>query len=221
MRDIMTTIRFLLTMLVLATAAPAFAADRCGDADASGTVTVTDGVQTLRAAAGLASSCTPARCDVDGSGGVSVTDGVNVLRAAAGLAVTLACPGGEPACTSATVTVALAVPEPIGAATLELAYPASEVSLPGSGAAAAERVTVLSTSALVDNGAANDHDDRVVLSLVTLDALDDGDLLTVRFDCLGTPPVAASFGCTLADVVAPDAVTEITGATCVVRVASE
>ncbi len=66
----------------------------CGDVDASGTVTVTDGVQTLRAAAGLSSACTPAACDVDGSGGVTVTDGVNVLRKAAGLSAPDACPGG-------------------------------------------------------------------------------------------------------------------------------
>jgi hypothetical protein len=65
----------------------------CGDADASGTVTVSDGVQTLRAAAGL-SNRTVAECDVDASGGVTITDGVNVLRAAAGLAVTLHCGGG-------------------------------------------------------------------------------------------------------------------------------
>jgi len=64
----------------------------CGDADLSGAVTVTDGVQVLRAAADLSSSCTPARCDVDGSGAISVTDGVNVLRAAAGLSFTAACP---------------------------------------------------------------------------------------------------------------------------------
>ena len=63
-----------------ATAAPA-----CGDADASGAVTVTDGVQTLRAAAGLASPCSVEVCDVDDDGTITVTDGVNVLRAAAGL----------------------------------------------------------------------------------------------------------------------------------------
>ncbi len=64
----------------------------CGDADASGSVTVTDGVQTLRAAAALPSVCSLSRCDVDGSGSVSVTDGVNVLRAAAGLPVSAICP---------------------------------------------------------------------------------------------------------------------------------
>lgn len=80
--------------LVLVTPRQA-AAQTCGDADGSGSVTVTDGVQTLRSAAGLSSSCTPARCDVDGSGSVSVTDGVNVLRAAAGLAAPSACPGGS------------------------------------------------------------------------------------------------------------------------------
>ncbi len=57
----------------------------CGDADGSGAVTVTDGVQTLRAAAGLTSPCTLATCDVNGSGAITVTDGVSVLRGAAGL----------------------------------------------------------------------------------------------------------------------------------------
>ena len=71
------------------------AAQVCGDADGNGTVTVTDGVQTLRAAADLDSPCTLATCDVDGSGAVTVTDGVLVLRKAADLDVTDACPGGS------------------------------------------------------------------------------------------------------------------------------
>jgi len=71
-------------------------AQTCGDADGSGSVTVTDGVQVLRSAAGLSSSCSERAnsCDVDGSGGVTVTDGVNVLRKAAGLTITENCPGG-------------------------------------------------------------------------------------------------------------------------------
>lgn len=67
----------------------------CGDADNSGAVTVTDGVQTLRAAAGLSTSCTAGLCDVDGSGSVTVTDGVNVLRKAAGIGITENCPGSS------------------------------------------------------------------------------------------------------------------------------
>jgi hypothetical protein len=63
----------------------------CGDADGSGVVTVTDGVQVLRQAAGLSSVCTLAVCDVDHSGTITVTDGVNVLRAAAGLPAISAC----------------------------------------------------------------------------------------------------------------------------------
>lgn len=66
----------------------------CGDADGSGAVSVSDGVQALRAAAGLSTSCTAERCDVDGNGSISVTDGVNVLRKAAGLAIAEACVGG-------------------------------------------------------------------------------------------------------------------------------
>lgn len=63
----------------------------CGDADASGTFTVSDGVAALRAAAGLASTCTVAVCDADGDGAVGVTDAVSVLRAAAELPAALAC----------------------------------------------------------------------------------------------------------------------------------
>jgi len=221
MRMTTMTIRSLVAVALLATTTPAVAGDRCGDADSSGSVTVTDGVQTLRAAAGLSSSCALARCDVDDSGSVSVTDGVNVLRAAAGLSVTLSCPGAEPVCEAATVTVTLAVPAPIGAASLVLAYPASDVVLPGRGEAAAERVTIMNPGALFGAGQPNDLDDRIVFSLVATDGLDEGDLLTVRFDCLGAAPAAARFACTLADVFAPDGVTPLAGATCSVRVASE
>lgn len=80
-------------------AAPA-AAQVCGDADGNGSVSVVDGVQTLREAAGLESLCTAAACDVDGNGSVSVTDGVNVLRKAAGLTIVENCGGsvaGQPA----------------------------------------------------------------------------------------------------------------------------
>src|SRR5262245_3998798 len=66
----------------------------CGDADGDGSVTVNDGVQTLRAAAFLSSSCSPQKCDVDGSGTITVNDGVNVLRKAAVLSAPNACPGG-------------------------------------------------------------------------------------------------------------------------------
>ncbi|MCC6764688.1 MAG: Ig-like domain-containing protein [Deltaproteobacteria bacterium] len=64
----------------------------CGDPNASNTVTVTDGVEVLSAAADLPTGCTAAVCDVDGSGAVTVTDGVLVLRFAAGLDGSLACP---------------------------------------------------------------------------------------------------------------------------------
>ena len=71
-------------------------AETCGDADGSGSVTVTDGVQVLRSAAGLSSTCSAhaSSCDVDGSGTATVTAGVNVLRKAAGLGITENCPGG-------------------------------------------------------------------------------------------------------------------------------
>jgi len=82
----------LLVGVYLAIGTGTAAAQLCGDADASGTVTVTDGVQVLRQAVGLSSSCTNSTCDVDGNGSVTVTDGVNVLRLAAGLAITANCP---------------------------------------------------------------------------------------------------------------------------------
>ena len=219
----MTRMRTAMTVvtLVLFGASAAAGADVCGDADGSGAITVSDGVQTLRAAAGLAGTCTPARCDLDGSGSVSVSDGVNVLRAAAGLAVTFACPGAGPACTTADVTVDVATPTPIGAATLELAYPASAVTLPGSGDAAAARVTILTATSLLANGSPNDLDDHVRFTLVAGDGLASGDLLRVRFDCLGAAPGADAFACTLADVTATDGVTGIDGAACSVTVTSE
>lgn len=63
----------------------------CGDADGDATLTVTDGVHVLRAAADLPSSCLIDFCDTDASGAVGVTDGVRVLRAAAALPVELDC----------------------------------------------------------------------------------------------------------------------------------
>jgi hypothetical protein len=65
----------------------------CGDANGDGNVSVTDGVQVLRAAADLSSNCGGNDdCDVDGSGSITVTDGVNVLRKAAGLSSVDNCP---------------------------------------------------------------------------------------------------------------------------------
>ena len=89
----MTTTRTLaFTALIAITVAAPAAAQTCGDANGNGTITVTDGVQALRAAAELPSSCTASRCDVDGDETISVTDGVNVLRGAAGLSFPDNCP---------------------------------------------------------------------------------------------------------------------------------
>lgn len=67
----------------------------CGDVDDNDVVSVTDGVQVLRAAAGLSNDCTDAICDIDVSGAVTVTDGVIVLRKAAGLNITENCIADE------------------------------------------------------------------------------------------------------------------------------
>lgn len=63
----------------------------CGDVDDNGSVTVSDGVQVLRAAAGLSSDCTDAICDIDVNGTIGVTDGVITLRKAAGLSIKQNC----------------------------------------------------------------------------------------------------------------------------------
>lgn len=78
-------------VLVLLDASDLVFAQLCGDTDGGGQITVSDGVNVLRSAAGLTSTCSIATCDVDGNGQTSVSDGVNVLRAAAQLPVVLAC----------------------------------------------------------------------------------------------------------------------------------
>jgi hypothetical protein len=80
----------LLTVVAALGLTPSAFAQTCGDANDDDGVSVTDGVQALRAAASLTSTCGEG-CDVDGSGSISVTDGVNILRKAAGLSFTAAC----------------------------------------------------------------------------------------------------------------------------------
>lgn len=65
----------------------------CGDADGTGSVTVTDGVQVLAGAADLGGNCASSAnaCDVDGDGRNTVTDGVAVLRQASGLPAVSQC----------------------------------------------------------------------------------------------------------------------------------
>jgi hypothetical protein len=79
-------------VVVLGSGARATTSEQCGDADLSGTRTVTDGVRVLQTAAELSGGCSVAsRCDIDGNGTISVTDGVAALRIAAGLETELAC----------------------------------------------------------------------------------------------------------------------------------
>ena len=73
------------TALVLVALAPSPAHAICADTDGNGLTTVTDGVNVLRAAAGLGGGCSIATCDTDGDGRISLTDGVTVMRAANGL----------------------------------------------------------------------------------------------------------------------------------------
>jgi hypothetical protein len=83
-----------LALTLLAVLLPTIgAAQVCGDPNGTGSITVTDGVQVLRAAAGLSSDCASGGCDVNADGETTVTDGVVVLRAAADLPAVLNCPG--------------------------------------------------------------------------------------------------------------------------------
>lgn len=91
-RHVGITISSAMLALTIGLLGPATAlAQICGDPDGAGSITVSDGVQVLQAAAQLPSTCTVAVCDVDGSGVVSVTDGVLVLRRAANLPANLTC----------------------------------------------------------------------------------------------------------------------------------
>jgi hypothetical protein len=84
--------RLVLAVVLIATVwVPTLHAQLCGDASGDGRVTVSDGVDVLRAGAGLSTSCTTTICDVDGNGAISVTDGVLVLRTAAELPAALSC----------------------------------------------------------------------------------------------------------------------------------
>ena len=67
----------------------------CGDANRTGSVTVTDGVLVLRAAAQLPSVCADERCDMNLDSRISVTDGVLALRVAAGIATQVACSASQ------------------------------------------------------------------------------------------------------------------------------
>lgn len=78
----------------LAGAAPAGAAS-CGDANRTGTVTVTDGVLILRSAAQLETLCPRERCDMNVDGNISVTDGVLALRVAAEIQTSVACSAAQ------------------------------------------------------------------------------------------------------------------------------
>lgn len=80
--------------LVLAAPSAARAQVVCGDADADGLVTDTDGVLVLRQAANLPSPCKLIRCDADGDDRITDADAVLVLRKAVGLPAAERCGRG-------------------------------------------------------------------------------------------------------------------------------
>jgi hypothetical protein len=89
--DLKVTLLAVTAAMVLLTSSSA-RGQGCGDADGDGNVTDVDGVNVLRAAASLSSSCTLPTCDINSDGVINDVDGVNVLRAAALLPATLNCP---------------------------------------------------------------------------------------------------------------------------------
>jgi len=89
------TVAFVAAMAVLLLTAPGSQAQTCGDSDNSGDVTEADGINTLRAAANVASPCSNATCDTNGDGVINDVDAVNVLRAAEGLSAALDCVSAE------------------------------------------------------------------------------------------------------------------------------
>ena len=84
---------FVVAGILLATAGSAGA--QCGDANRTGSVTVSDGVLVLRAAAQLPANCPQERCDMNLDDQVTVTDGVLALRIAAGITTKAACSSAQ------------------------------------------------------------------------------------------------------------------------------
>jgi hypothetical protein len=127
------------------------------------------------------------------------------------------------ACTSDTVTIDLTASQAVGAATLLLDYPQNAVDLPGSGddVTVKQRITVLTSASLFANGEPNDQDDRLRFTLISVDGIPAGPLFAVRFDCLGSPPAARAFTCTVSDAVAADGVTPVPDAACTLHLRSE
>jgi hypothetical protein len=66
-------------------------ADRCGDADDSGTIRAVDALAVLRASVDL-QECLPVRCDADRDGQTTATDAQLVLRTSIGIDSLLECP---------------------------------------------------------------------------------------------------------------------------------
>ncbi len=141
-------------------------AEVCGDPDDSGAITVTDGVQVLRGAAGLPSLCTGRVCDIDGTGQVTVTDGVTALRRAAGLASRVSC-GAAIADVFGDLTKTGSV------ARLHLG------NLPAPTAGAADTITAIDGPQVVPPGDVGTY-------AVTL-AAGEGDLIVGARDALGQP----------------------------------
>lgn len=140
-----------------------------------------------------------------------------------------ACAVGAPGTVTTTVTISLTTAEPVGAATVLLAYPIERVGLPaaGGGAAVRARITDLTGGEIFDKGSPNNQDsaadlvpDRVRFSVVSTTGVQ-GAVLAVEFDrCDGAVlSQAGDYDCTLANVVAPDGVTSIAGVACALGIA--
>jgi hypothetical protein len=95
-------------LIALVVSATTASAQVCGDANRTGTVTVTDGVLVLRAAADIPGTCPRERCDMNLDGRISVTDGVLALRLAAGVNAEVVCSAAQAGALFGQLTKSLA-----------------------------------------------------------------------------------------------------------------
>lgn len=115
-------------------------------------------------------------------------------------------PTGAP-CSDPAVVLDVSIDTVYGAARIDLAYPAAQVNIPGSGTAASvvERVEFASSGGLTT---VNDDDNTgtVTASLVSFAEQPAGLFATVTFDCTTGAPAASAFTCTVVSASTPGGV---------------
>ncbi len=116
----------------------------CGDASGNRTLSVTDGLEIMRASIGVNPHCPFSECDVNGDGNVSVVDAAKVVHAAV----------GEPLDLDCGLAVSLVVESDVAAGTVDLAvdYSATGSAFVGDGQEVeCQAAPSLSSLAVFDN----------------------------------------------------------------------